>query len=326
MKIDIGGMFNMDKPITKNIILIGIPTIISALGIIITYDSVEKFKNLFIYITLILLIFFIICVVYYGKLERKEQTECDNLKSKNKELQNKIEELMTTITSIKNLLNTNNRIVTSFVSIIEPWTNSINKIANDIKNRGKANEKDWDYEKICSDICVGCKDTIKQFIQNSNDTDISVGFIRYLTLEDKEYVKMIAHSSPPTAKPDIFDVQELLSDCNYQYAKLIKNKTRDIFVLENNEKIMQTFHRKHPDTDLSKYTQYIAVPILCSKNKSLGVLQITTKYGCEIMETSVDLKKFGETYITPFVELLVLVEKIQKGIFIKPENNSLITK
>ena len=94
MKIDIGGMFNMDKPITKNIILIGIPTIISALGIIITYDSVEKFKNLFIYITLILLIFFIICVVYYGKLERKEQTECDNLKSKNKELQNKVNKIM----------------------------------------------------------------------------------------------------------------------------------------------------------------------------------------------------------------------------------------
>ena len=43
-----------------------------------------------------------------------------------------------------------------------------------------------------------------------------------------------------------------------------------------------------------------------------------TKYGCKIMETEVDLKKFAETYITPFVELLVLVEKIQKGMFIKP--------
>ena len=216
------------------------------------------------------------------------------------------------------MLNTNNSIVTSFVSIIEPWTSNINKIANDIRNRGKANEKDWDYEKICTDICVGCKDTIKQFIPDSNDTDISVGFIKYSSEGGNEYIKMIAHSSPQTAKPDIYDVQELLSECRYQYARLIKNKTRSIFALENNEKIRQFFHKKHDDTDLSKYTQYIAIPILCSKNKTLGVLQITTKYGCKIMETEVDLKKFAETYITPFVELLVLVEKIQKGMFIKP--------
>ena len=40
------------------------------------------------------------------------------------------------------------------------------------------------------------------------------------------------------------------------------------------------------------------------------------------METEVDLTKFSETYITPFVELLILVEKIHKGLFTKPENNN----
>lgn len=161
---------------------------------------------------------------------------------------------------------------------------------------------------------------IKQFLQNVNDTDISVGFIKYYLDSNQECVKMISHSSPQTAKPDIFDVQELLTDCNYQYAKLIKDKKRSIFALENNDKIRQYFYKKHDTTDLSKYTQYIAIPILCSKNKILGVLQITTKYGCKIMETDVELVKFGETYITPFVELLVLVDKIQKGMFIKPNS------
>ena len=41
------------------------------------------------------------------------------------------------------------------------------------------------------------------------------------------------------------------------------------------------------------------------------------------MKTKLDLEKFGETYITPFVELLILVEKIEKGIFVKPEYNEL---
>ncbi len=312
----------MDKPVIKNIILIGIPTIISGIGIIMTSDTLINYKDLFIFITIGLLITFIAFVIYYARLEKKESDKHNLLEKENNEKQKQINELMSTIASIKNLLNTNNSIVTSFVSIIEPWTSNINKIANDIKNRGKANEKDWDYEKICTDICIGCKNMIKQFIQISDDTDISVGFVKYYSDNGYEYVKMLAHSSPPTAKPDIFDVQELLSECNYQYERLIKSKTRSILALENNEKIRQCFYRKHDNTDLSKYSQYIAIPILCSKNKSLGVLQVTTKYECKIMETEVDLKKFGETYITPFVELLVLVEKIQKGIFIKPHDSS----
>lgn len=312
----------MNKPVIKNLILIGIPTFISCIGIIMTSDSLINHKDTFIFLTIGLLITFIIFVIYYARLDKKEYDEHVILENKNNDLQKEIDDLMFTITSIKNLLNTNNSIVTSFVSIIDPWTLNINKIANDIKNRGKANEKDWDYEKICTDICIGCKNMIKRFIQIDNDTDISVGFIKYYHDCGNEFVKMIAHSSTPTAKPDIFDVQELLSECNYQYARLIKSKTRSILALESNERIRQCFYRKHDDTDLSKYTQYIAVPILCSKNKTLGVLQVTTKYNCNIMETEVDLKKFGETYLTPFVELLVLAEKIQKGIFIKPSGSS----
>lgn len=36
------------------------------------------------------------------------------------------------------------------------------------------------------------------------------------------------------------------------------------------------------------------------------------------MKTDIDLRKFAETYITPFVELLILTEKIEKGMFAKP--------
>lgn len=308
----------MNKPTIKNLILIGIPTIISALGIIMTSNNLNDFKNIFIFITICLLIVFICFIIYYSREERKENNKYNELQNENEELQVKIENLVSTITSIKNLLNTNSSIVTSFVSIVEPWTTNINKIANDIRRKGRANEKDWDYQKICTDICIGCKNMIKQFIKISEDTDISVGFIKYTYINSKERIKMIAHSSPQTAKPDIFDVEELLSECNYQYAKLIKNKTRKPIILENNDRIRQCFHKKHDDTDLSKYTQYIAIPILCNKNKILGVLQVTTKYGRIIMKTDIDLRKFAETYITPFVELLILTEKIEKGMFAKP--------
>lgn len=312
----------MNRPIVKNLILIGIPAIISTIGIIMTQDIFSSFKDFFVFLTIGLLIALIVVVIYYGKLDKDEQKATNELEQTNQELLDEIEKLKGHIASITNLLNTNNSIVSSFVSIIEPWTRNINKIANEIKSNRRANEKDWDYEKICTDICVGCKEAIKHFNPNLNDTDISVGFIKFYTKDNDGYVKMIAHSSPQTAKPDIYDVEELLVECHYQYARLIKDRTRSIFVLENNEKIVQCFYKKHSETDLTKYTQYIALPILCNKNKSLGVLQVTTKYGYKIMDSEIDLRNFGENYITPFVELLILVEKIQKGLFIKPNTNS----
>ena len=44
---------------------------------------------------------------------------------------------------------------------------------------------------------------------------------------------MIAHSSPQTAKPDVYDKEELLQECMYQYAKMIREQKRTIFALEN---------------------------------------------------------------------------------------------
>ena len=129
---------------------------------------------------------------------------------------------------------------------------------------------------------------------------------------------MMAHSSPQTAKPDVYDQEELLSECKYQYARIIRDRKRDIFVLEDTSKIMQIFYKKKPETDLSKYSQYIAIPVICSSNKFLGVLQVTTKHNYKIMNTDVELEKFSETYLTPFIELLILVEKIKKGLFVKP--------
>lgn len=131
---------------------------------------------------------------------------------------------------------------------------------------------------------------------------------------------MVAHSSPQTAKPDIYDKELLLSECRYYFGKLIKDRNRSIKALESNVKIRQYFYRPKPETDLGKYNQYIAIPIICSKNKILGILQVTAKYNYSIMDTEVELLKFSETHLTPFVELLILTEKIEKGIFAKPNN------
>lgn len=290
----------MDKPSIKNFVLIGIPTIISGLGVIMALDFLEKYKNIIIFIVFFLLIVFILLLLYYSKQE--------------KEVKDEVKSLKTTISSMIKMLNINSNTVISIVKLLETWNRDINKIVNDIIKNGSANEKDWDYDKICNDICVCCKDSIMKFVDSNEETDISVSRIKCYSNNGNDYIKMIAHSSPQTGKPDIFDKEELLSDCQYLFGRLIKDKNRDILALENNARIQQHFYKPKPSTDLSKYNQYIAIPIMCHHNKILGILQVTTKYTYTIMNTEVELKKFGETYLTPFVELFVLKRTVRNPI------------
>ena len=294
----------VNKPSVKNIILIGIPTIISGLGVIMALDILKKYKNAIIFIVLLLLLIFVAFLLYYSKQEKEVKDEVENLKS--------------TISSMVKMLNINSNTVISIVKLLENWNRDINKIANDINKDGFANEQDWNYENICNDICVCCKESIMKFVDSNEKTDLSVSMIKVYNNNGNDYIKMIAHSSPQTAKPDIYDKEELLSDCQYLFGRLIKDRNRDILALENNAKIQQRFYKPKPNTDLSKYNQYIAIPIMCHHNKILGILQVTTKYKYTIMNTEVELKKFSETYLTPFVDLLVLIEKIKKGLFVKP--------
>lgn len=294
----------MNTPFVKNSILIGIPTVISALGIIMGLNILSNYQNIVIAVTVFLLVVFIIFLFYYSKQERDMKIDMDKMKS--------------SISSMEKILGINSKTVISIVGLLEKWNQDINKIANDIAKTGSANETDWNYEKICTDICISCKDAIVKFTEVNDETDVSVSVIKYYRQGNNEYIKMIAHSSPQTAKPDVYDKEELLGECKYQYARIIRERNRDIFVLEDTDKIKQVFFKKKPETDLSKYSQYIAIPVICSSNKFLGVLQVTTKHNYKIMNTNVELEKFSETYLTPFIELLILVEKIKKGLFVKP--------
>lgn len=301
----------MNRPVIKSLIIYAIPGLLSVIGIILSLEELKRYKYILISAAIVLLVLYVFSMIFYTKEEKEKEKAYQELCNENIELK-------ATIESIETLLNTNNSIITSFVTLINPWHSKINKIANDICLNGKVNENDWDYANICSNICVACNSAIKQFASIENDNFISVSFIKYIKRDQEDYVKMIAHSSFSVSQPDVFEVEETLSDCRYQYAVLIREKRKDAFILENNEKIRHVFYKKHDTTDLSKYSQYIAIPVYCTKNRILGVLQITTKYSVQIMDTEVKLRSFSETYVTPFVQLLILVEKIQKGLFIQP--------
>lgn len=301
----------MNKRWVRNLITVGIPTIIGSFSIIIASDFMKPYIGIFITLTIILMLTNIGFVFYYSSVDVNVEFE-----------NNKLKTLLNTVNKISRA---NSYICSSISEFTEPWAANINKMSKSIQNKGELKVDDWNLLKIYKEICISCRNMVKEFTGIDDNSKVSVGFISYYIHDDVEYVRMDAHSNPQTTRPGIFDIEEKLADCTYQYAKLIKRNDTEIYVLENNDEIQKHFDKKHPYTDLSKYSQYIAVPIFCSRNKILGILQIVTKNDYVILENKKDLQEFGEKYVIPYTDFILLAHKIQKSLFSKPadeEDNS----
>lgn len=296
----------------KNTILISIPTIISAFGIMISIFNNIIFITVSICIIIVLLIVLICSVVYYGN---EEERIYDNMNK----LQEKSEQLTSILAHMENDYKTVTSEVLAFSGMFEKWAGIINSFANNIKVNGYVSDKAWNKIKITDSICVSTKNMIQQYCNNFNNANISVGYISYTKDQnDEEWIHMVSHSSGMSLRPNACKCEVKLSECIYHYADLIRDKLSDIEIAMNNEEILRIFKKVSVTSDLSKYTQYIAIPLYCKSGKLLGIFQIVTKYGYIIETDRNKMREFVTDAIIPFSNMIILTDKIYKGLYINP--------
>ena len=296
----------------KNLILIGIPAIISFIGVLISIIGNRTIKVAFIIISFFCFFILVAFMVYYSKQD-------DIIEEKLRDLEKDNQDLNIIINHLEHESKSNMHTINTISHFTEIWARNINAFANDVQRTGSALVKYWDKVFLYNSVCEKCRDSIEAYVGCVDHTKISVGFIEYSVNDDKEeWVDFIAHSNPESTRPRAFDKKEKLTESIYYYAQLMRDKNSDIEVASNNEEILRIFKPVSTGTDLSKYTQYIAIPVFCSKRKMLGVFQIVTKYGYVIVEDKVGLKTFAESNLIPFSNLIVLIDKIGKGLYVKP--------
>lgn len=302
----------------KNTVLIGIPTIISTIGVIISYvDGV--LKGFLIATSVILFIVFAILVIVFSNMEDKKGKEIENLKHEIDIRAAETIELKALFLHMENNYQTSLYTISSLSSMFEIWSKNINSFASNIKRNGEVSDKAWDKVRLMDTICKNCKSMIQKYCNDFDDSKVSVGFISYRKDDNgKEWVHMISHSNPGSTRPSSAKEEVELSQCLYHYGDLIKRKATDIELAMNNNEILHIFNRVSTTCDLSKYTQYIAIPVYCTSNKLLGIFQVVTKYDYKIEEDGKDLRTFVTSHIIPYSNLIVLVDKIYKGLYINP--------
>lgn len=234
-------------------------------------------------------------------------------------MKDKNEQLTSILAHMENDYKTVTSEVSTFSEMIEKWAGTINSFANNIKENGYVSDKAWNKIKIIDAICVSTKNIIQQYCNDFNNANISVSYVSYIKdKNDEEWIHMVSHSSGMSFRPNACKCEVKLSDCIYHYADLIRYKLSDFEIAMNNEEILRIFKKVSITSDLSKYTQYIAIPLYCKSGKLLGIFQIVTKYGYIIETDRNKMRTFITDAIIPFSNMIILADKIYKGLYINP--------
>lgn len=295
----------------KNTLFISISTAISVIGILISIFS-GSIKNVLICISIVLLFIQIYAIIRYGNEEDKIYKQLQESELKNNSL-------TAILAHMENDYKTVTSEVSAFSEMAEKWASQINSFANNIKQYGSVSDKAWNKVKIIDSICIYTRSVIQQYCNNFDNSNISVGYISYnKDINGEEWIHMICHSNPMSIRPNACRSKVKLSDCHYHYADLIREKLSDIEIAMNNEEILRIFNKVSISSDLGKYTQYIAIPLYCKSGNLLGIFQIVTKNGYIIENDRIKIQQFVTDTIIPFSNLIVLTDKIYKGLYISP--------
>lgn len=304
----------------KNTVLILLPLISTVLSSVISITTNSIVKT----VCMMLIIFLAICTGIFGIIfsnnDEKVLNIIQELNNQIEKSKSDLEELNSILMHMENNYKTCFYTTTTVSELTEKWAKTINSFANNVRRNGQISDKAWDKVKIMDSICDCCKKMIQKYCNDNDDSKVSVGFVYYKEDESGEqWVNMIAHSKPKSNRPIACKGECKLSECKYYYADLIREGETSVKVAENNNEIKSHFNEVNIGNTLNSYTQYIAVPIYCTNNKILGIFQVVTEYGYIIEDNKKDLLSFAIANIIPYSNLILLVDKIYKGLYINPE-------
>ena len=260
-------------------------------------------EKTFIFIGLLFVtILYIVLEIYYAHAD-------DSRKQLHKEMQDKMNELVK-----QNEL---------YLLIFSSFQNEFGKSAYAINNMTKiAIEQrvlritEWSVNNEYQFVC----DTLYSIIKNIGEKGgkYSISIISKIKSEGIDYYIMNARHSFNDAKPSMYLNGVKEEDAkNYYYARLFMENQQSPTVLMNSEEIRNAFYYQHNSVHKYEYSQYIGIPIACSGNHVIGLLQIIGHQGCVISNSKEVIDSIIDNIVYPFVQYGLLASKIERLLFAK---------
>lgn len=191
----------------------------------------------------------------------------------------------------------------------------INKIANDIIKKGTVSGERWTSDGGAQAICTLIFKMVRDLCVDGDDIEI----IYTKKLESNNEIQTVAFINDEMECPRCFMKRRNINapDAYYDAKMFLSGESKAVFKLSSQEvdKSMVYIDR---EKESGKYEQYLLIPIMCNKNKMVGLLEIFARKGTIIANNKEEMKKIRKL-LKIMCSLLLLFQKTEKAFMATPK-------
>lgn len=293
----------LKKPPVKNVIL-GVLTIVigaicSSLG---SWDNLNKTFWTKVVIVIILTVLYCIALVFYSTSEVNERRIMKILEERIKSYES---------------------VMVGLITVCRQSSIDVTSVIHNVKNNGNVDLNIWNFDKACTWVCS----QIYTLLGCLSDGNKNFG-VAYIKLEEENKpeteIRMNAFANQNMHKPSIYGKKRKIdndNDRNYHDIDLFRLGKSDIDVIIGKDKIDEVFSYDSKSTrskNKDKYSQYIAIPVICNDSKMVGLLEVVCLNGASLGKNEKELIEVASKYFVPYSYLILLLHKLEKALLVKP--------
>lgn len=190
-------------------------------------------------------------------------------------------------------------------------SNSINELSKNLLN-GEMTLEVWNFKKVATGICNSVYEVLCEVCKPFDDFTVNIVLDDITARGKKKNVTMIAHKGKYEKYPGKFEEKMYYNKNKSFYAvKLFKSNSTDIKILTTKEEVNEKF--VYVDEEHPEYAQYVGIPIVCSGNKMICLLQICAFKNDKIGNDKNEILDIIMTYIIPFIQFALMNYKVEKS-------------
>lgn len=297
----------LEKKIIKVVCIYINPVVIGILfSFVFTFWTNRTLKtNILFAIGILLLLIYAYTCYKYGQMDKNEKSEKNKLREKNE----KLEELNIDLSKDAKSFDKGMR---ELATLFYDSSDSLNKTSAHLLE-GNWKLELWNFKKVATGICSSVYGLLCEVCKPYDDFTVNIMLADPTATGKKRNITMIAHKGKYEKYPEKFEEKLYFDKYSAFYAvKVCKSNKKDIRVLTTREEVNEKF--VYIDEEHPEYSQYIGIPIVCSKNKIVCLLQICSFGNDKIAESKADIMKIVMRYLYPFTQYALLAYKIEKSL------------
>ena len=184
----------------------------------------------------------------------------------------------------------------------------INKIANSILNEGKISTDRWTFDKESVYLCQEVFKFLKSII--GKESKIHVLYVKKLTDCN---ICTVGYANNANESPGNFRITRDIHDSNaYKDATLFRENSSHAFYRLKPDDVDKVLYYEDREKESGKYEQCLFIPVMCDRNKLVGMLEILSGKGTVIACDKDEMDKLIAK-LEVFTALFLLLQKTDKA-------------